>query len=112
MLDPGENLSDKMVDLILAQWLDQQNEETRECVHLVFAGDYQCLHNDNFELVHKSFSKVALFNKKYVLWPVNIRFHWSLAVIVRPDLFKVILFTCIFLILLLTGLYINLISAG
>ncbi|KAM6494165.1 hypothetical protein JOM56_010526 [Amanita muscaria] len=90
-LQPGEFLNDTVIEFGLKLWhreLESSNPEFAKDVHVFSSFFYKKLHNRNFEegyqSVRKWTSKFNLFDKKYIIIPINENLHWYLAIIYMP----------------------------
>jgi sentrin-specific protease 7 len=90
-LGPGEYLNDNLIDLQIKYCLRSVLSEQRQArVHAFNCQFYTRLTTfpkdplSGYELVARWTKNFDLFDRDFVLIPVNYSYHWSLAVIVRP----------------------------
>ncbi|KAJ7784364.1 hypothetical protein B0H16DRAFT_295419 [Mycena metata] len=91
-LAPGEFLNDTLIEFGLKLWLQQLEKENPELVkqiHVFSSFFYKKLNKKNaregYESVKKWTAKFDLFNKKYIVVPINENLHWYLAIIYHPE---------------------------
>ncbi|KAF8630950.1 hypothetical protein AX17_005306 [Amanita inopinata Kibby_2008] len=91
-LDPGEFLNDTIIEFGLKLWhreLEASNPALAKQVHVFSSFFYKKLNKKNFEegyeSVRKWTSKINLFEKKYIIIPINEHLHWYLAIIYMPE---------------------------
>ncbi|KAJ6471198.1 hypothetical protein DFH09DRAFT_1220447 [Mycena vulgaris] len=91
-LAPGEFLNDTLIEFGLKLWLQQLEKDDPELVkqiHVFSSFFYKKLNKKNalegYESVRKWTSKFDLFDKKYIIIPINENLHWYLAIIYHPE---------------------------
>ncbi|KAJ6525275.1 hypothetical protein DFH09DRAFT_996177 [Mycena vulgaris] len=91
-LAPGEFLNDTLIEFGLKLWLQQLEKDDPELVkqiHVFSSFFYKKLNKENalegYESVRKWTSKFDLFDKKYIIIPINENLHWYLAIIYHPE---------------------------
>ncbi|KAF8964224.1 hypothetical protein BDZ97DRAFT_919789 [Flammula alnicola] len=109
-LEPGEYLNDTLIEFGLKLWLrelEAENPELAKQIHVFNSFFYKklnhkkgrvlefaCIHlltleylsdEQAFESVRKWTSKFDIFQKKYIIVPINEHLHWYLAVIYEPE---------------------------
>ncbi|KAJ7095714.1 hypothetical protein B0H15DRAFT_1019804 [Mycena belliarum] len=91
-LAPGEFLNDTLIEFGLKLWLQQLEKDDPELVkqiHVFSSFFYKKLNKKNtregYESVRKWTSKFDLFDKKYIIVPINENLHWYLAIIYHPE---------------------------
>ncbi|KAJ7069665.1 hypothetical protein C8F01DRAFT_1113532 [Mycena amicta] len=91
-LQPGEFLNDTLIEFGLKLWLQQLEKDDPDLakqIHVFSSFFYKKLNKRNFEegygSVAKWTSKFDLFDKKYIIIPINENLHWYLAIIYRPE---------------------------
>ncbi|KAF9481167.1 cysteine proteinase [Pholiota conissans] len=92
-LKPGEYLNDTLIEFGLKLWhrqLEEQNPELAQQIHIFNSFFYKKLNNKKneiqaFETVRKWTSKFDIFQKKYIVVPINEHMHWYLAIIYEPE---------------------------
>ncbi|KAE8229387.1 hypothetical protein CF326_g5644, partial [Tilletia indica] len=96
-LDEGEFLNDTLIEFGLKYILDQKREEggtgskLADSMYLYSSFFYKRLsegkdHLKLYENVRKWTSRVDIFDKDYLVVPINEHLHWYLAIIIRPRL--------------------------
>ncbi|KAE8255616.1 hypothetical protein A4X06_0g347 [Tilletia controversa] len=96
-LDEGEFLNDTLIEFGLKYILDQKRDEGEagarlaEAMYLYSSFFYKRLsegkdHLKLYENVRKWTSRVDIFQKDYLIVPINEHLHWYLAIIVHPRL--------------------------
>ncbi len=92
-LRPEKYLNDNLIDLRIKHLLAQLDPEKRSRVHafscLFYAKLTEKKNREAHALVSRWTKSVDLFAMDFVLIPINLTFHWSLCVIVRPGLLLV-----------------------
>jgi Ulp1 family protease len=90
-LGPGEYLNDNLIDLQIKYCLRTAlSEQLQARVHAFNCQFYTRLTtypsnlHSGYELVARWTKNIDLFDRDFVLIPVNYSYHWSLAVVVRP----------------------------
>jgi hypothetical protein len=89
-LGPGEYLNDSLIDLKLKYLAHTAlNAEQRARVHVFNCMFYSRLtaerqHDAGHGLVARWTKNIDVFDRDFILIPINYTYHWSLAVIVRP----------------------------
>ncbi|CAA7261394.1 unnamed protein product [Cyclocybe aegerita] len=91
-LTPGEFLNDTLIEFGLKLWLkdlETGNEELSRQIHVFNSFFYKKLNSNKnpeqaYASVRKWTSKIDIFAKKYIIIPINERFHWYLAIIHEP----------------------------
>ncbi|KAJ7677452.1 hypothetical protein B0H17DRAFT_1079208 [Mycena rosella] len=91
-LAPGEFLNDTLIEFGLKLWLqdlEKENPELVKQIHVFSSFFYKKLNKKNaqegYESVRKWTSKFDLFDKKYIIIPINENLHWYLAIIYHPE---------------------------
>ncbi|KAJ3527118.1 hypothetical protein NMY22_g9899 [Coprinellus aureogranulatus] len=91
-LKPGEFLNDTLIEFGLKLWLktlEDENPGLAKQVHVFSSFFYKKLNKRNiqegYNSVRKWTSKFDLFDKKYIIVPINENMHWYLAVIYEPE---------------------------
>ncbi|KAJ6621834.1 hypothetical protein B0H10DRAFT_2015955 [Mycena sp. CBHHK59/15] len=91
-LAPGEFLNDTLIEFGLKLWLqelEQEDPELAKQIHVFSSFFYKKLNKKNaqegYESVRKWTSKFDLFEKKYIIIPINENLHWYLAIIYHPE---------------------------
>ncbi|TFY58329.1 hypothetical protein EVJ58_g6479 [Rhodofomes roseus] len=91
-LDDGCYLNDTLIEFGLKLWLADLKEKDpsfAEQVHVFSSFFYKKLNvkdkDEGYQSVRKWTSKVDLFQKKYIVVPINEHFHWYLAIICNPE---------------------------
>ncbi|KAL0957327.1 hypothetical protein HGRIS_001135 [Hohenbuehelia grisea] len=91
-LQPGEYLNDTLTEFGLKVWLKEleiQRPDFAKSIHVFSSFFYKKLNKkkieDGYQSVKKWTSKVDLFDKKYVIIPINENMHWYLAIIYLPE---------------------------
>ncbi|KAJ7758160.1 hypothetical protein DFH07DRAFT_456883 [Mycena maculata] len=91
-LSPGEFLNDTLIEFGLKLWLqdlEKENPELVKQIHVFSSFFYKKLNKKNpqegYESVKKWTSKFDLFDKKYIIVPINENLHWYLAIIYHPE---------------------------
>ncbi|KAI0269877.1 hypothetical protein BC834DRAFT_575094 [Gloeopeniophorella convolvens] len=89
-LKPGEFLNDTLIEFGLKLWLadlQQTDPELAAQIHVFSSFFYKKLStkNQGYDSVRKWTSKFDLFQKKYVIVPINENLHWYLAIIYLPE---------------------------
>ncbi|PCH39744.1 hypothetical protein WOLCODRAFT_136474 [Wolfiporia cocos MD-104 SS10] len=90
-LQPSSYLNDTLIEFGLKLWLadlKETNPSLAEQVHIFSSFFYKKLNVKNKEEAYKSVrkwtTKFDLFQKKYIIVPINEHFHWYLAIICNP----------------------------
>jgi Ulp1 family protease len=91
-LKPGEFLNDTLIEFGLKLWLNElhgSNPELASQVHVFSSFFYKKLSTkvpeDGYNSVRKWTSRFDLFQKKYIIVPINENMHWYLAIIYFPE---------------------------
>ncbi|KAF8908964.1 hypothetical protein CPB84DRAFT_1843311 [Gymnopilus junonius] len=91
-LEPGEFLNDTLIEFGLKFWLkelEQTNPELASQIHIFNSFFYKKLNQKDpqqaYESVRKWTSKFDIFQKKYIIVPINEHLHWYLAIIYEPE---------------------------
>ncbi|KAJ7625377.1 hypothetical protein DFH06DRAFT_1229348 [Mycena polygramma] len=91
-LAPGEFLNDTLIEFGLKLWLqdlERKDPELVKQIHVFSSFFYKKLNKKNpmegYESVRKWTSKFDLFDKKYIIVPINENLHWYLAIIYHPE---------------------------
>ncbi|KAH9925567.1 uncharacterized protein B0H18DRAFT_1119406 [Fomitopsis serialis] len=93
-LDDGCYLNDTLIEFGLKLWLadlKDKNPTFAEQVHVFSSFFYKKLNvkgkgkDEGYQSVRKWTSKIDLFQKKYIVVPINEHFHWYLAIICNPE---------------------------
>ncbi|KAJ7505111.1 hypothetical protein B0H11DRAFT_1976828 [Mycena galericulata] len=91
-LAPGEFLNDTLIEFGLKLWLqelERTNPELVKQIHVFSSFFYKKLSKkdaeEGYESVRKWTSKFDLFDKKYIIVPINENLHWYLAIIYHPE---------------------------
>ncbi|KAJ3537073.1 hypothetical protein NMY22_g5752 [Coprinellus aureogranulatus] len=91
-LKPGGFLNDTLIEFGLKLWLtslEEANPELAKQIHVFSSFFYKKLNKRNIEEgfngVRKWTSKFDLFDRKYIIVPINENMHWYLAVIYQPQ---------------------------
>ncbi|KAJ2935153.1 hypothetical protein H1R20_g1949, partial [Candolleomyces eurysporus] len=91
-LQPGEFLNDTLIEFGLKLWLknlEEKNPELAKQVHVFSSFFYKKLNKrdlaEGYSSVRKWTAKFNLFEKKYIIVPINERMHWYLAIIYEPE---------------------------
>lgn len=91
-LQPGEFLNDTLIEFGLRYWMEslkESNPTLAEQIHVFSPFFYKKLKNKDtqagYNAVKKWTSKVDIFQKRYLVVPINEKVHWYLAVILFPD---------------------------
>ncbi|KAJ6585193.1 hypothetical protein B0H19DRAFT_1368602 [Mycena capillaripes] len=91
-LTPGEFLNDTLIEFGLKLWLqdlEKENPELVKQIHVFSSFFYKKLNKKNpqegYESVRKWTAKFDLFDKKYIIVPINENLHWYLAIIYQPE---------------------------
>ncbi|KAJ7700278.1 hypothetical protein B0H14DRAFT_3034190 [Mycena olivaceomarginata] len=98
-LAPGEFLNDTLIEFGLKLWLqdlEKENPELVKQIHVFSSFFYKKLDNKDakgkgrspekgYESVRKWTAKFDLFDKKYIIVPINENLHWYLAIIYQPE---------------------------
>ncbi|KAH9002623.1 hypothetical protein EDB86DRAFT_2896932 [Lactarius hatsudake] len=91
-LKPGEFLNDTLIEFGLKLWLadlHESNPELATQVHVFSSFFYKKLSTkvpeEGYNSVRKWTSKFDLFQKKYIIVPINENMHWYLAIIYFPE---------------------------
>jgi sentrin-specific protease 7 len=90
----GEYLNDSLIDMKIKHMVLHLAQEQRaffHCFSCMFYARVTQVRNakEGYELVSRWTKNVDLFQKDFILVPINYSFHWSLAIIVRPGLLLV-----------------------
>ncbi|KIK69669.1 hypothetical protein GYMLUDRAFT_34067 [Collybiopsis luxurians FD-317 M1] len=90
---PNEFLNDTLIEFGLKLWhneLKNENPGLADQIHVFSSFFYKKLNKRNFdegyESVRRWTSKFDIFEKKFVIVPINENLHWYLAIIYRPEL--------------------------
>ncbi|KAI3616352.1 sumo deconjugating cysteine peptidase ulp2 [Moniliophthora roreri] len=90
-LEPHEYLNDTLIEFGLKLWhreLEEKNPQLAQQVHVFNSFFFKKLSKKNVEEGYQSVrrwtSKFDIFDKKYVIVPINENFHWYLAIIFQP----------------------------
>lgn len=79
---PGMYLNDSIVDLFLARFVDQSlNKDMRDRIHLMPSHFYAKLANKQYDDVKTWTQRVNVFEKDFLIVPINGHTHWSLAIV-------------------------------
>ncbi|KAI0051112.1 hypothetical protein FA95DRAFT_1676228 [Auriscalpium vulgare] len=91
-LGPGEFLNDTLIEFGLKLWwadLQETNPKLADQIHVFNSFFYKKLSNKNpdvgYESVRKWTAKFDIFQKKYIIVPINENVHWYLAIIYLPE---------------------------
>lgn len=91
-LDPGEFLNDTLIEFGLKLWLrelEDTDPELAKQIHVFSSFFYKKLNKKNFQegynSVRKWTSRFDLFQKKYIIVPINENLHWYFAIIYEPE---------------------------
>ncbi|KDR82684.1 hypothetical protein GALMADRAFT_238172 [Galerina marginata CBS 339.88] len=91
-LEPGEFLNDTLIEFGLKLWLkglEKTNPELAGQIHVFNSFFYKKLNHKDpllaYESVKKWTSKFDIFQKKYIIIPINEHLHWYLAIIYEPE---------------------------
>lgn len=91
-LNPGEFLNDTLIEFGLKLWLadlQESNPDLASQVHVFSSFFYKKLSTkipeEGYNSVRKWTSKFDLFQKKYIIVPINENLHWYLAIIYFPE---------------------------
>ena len=92
--DNPDFLSDNVIDFKIRHIMNQLEDHVKNRIHVFSCLFYSKLSeasNDvaSHALVARWTKNVNLFEKDFVLVPVNMSYHWSLTVVVRPGLLLV-----------------------
>ncbi|KAK7056988.1 hypothetical protein VNI00_002706 [Paramarasmius palmivorus] len=90
-LEPSEYLNDTLIEFGLKLWhkeLEDSNPEVAQKIHIFNSFFYKKLNKKNveegFQSVRRWTSKFDIFQKEYVIIPINENLHWYLAIIHQP----------------------------
>ncbi|KAH9480523.1 Ubiquitin-like-specific protease 2 [Psilocybe cubensis] len=96
-LEPGEYLNDTLIEFGLKLWLNKletKNPQLAHQIHIFNSFFYKKLNQgkdiqQTFENIRKWTSKIDIFEKKYIIVPINenliaVSLHWYLAIICEP----------------------------
>ncbi|KAG9001371.1 hypothetical protein FRB93_012147 [Tulasnella sp. JGI-2019a] len=90
-LEPGEFLNDTLIEFGLKIWandLIERHPDIAKDVWIFNSFFYKKLNHKNpeegYNSVRKWTSKTDIFQKKFIIVPINERYHWYLAVIYNP----------------------------
>ncbi|KAF4617751.1 hypothetical protein D9613_006040 [Agrocybe pediades] len=92
-LQPGEFLNDTLIEFGLKLWLKELEEshpDLAKQIHIFSSFFYKKLNSKKdmvqaFASVRKWTSKFDVFQKKYIIVPINEHLHWYLAIICEPE---------------------------
>ncbi|KZT09310.1 cysteine proteinase [Laetiporus sulphureus 93-53] len=91
-LDPDGYLNDTLIEFGLKLWLadlTKSNPDLAEQIHVFNSFFYKKLNvkdkDEGYQSVRKWTSKFDIFKKKFIIVPINERFHWYLAIIYHPE---------------------------
>ncbi|TFK40643.1 hypothetical protein BDQ12DRAFT_462220 [Crucibulum laeve] len=91
-LQPGEFLNDTLIEFGLKLWLrelERSHPELVKQIHVFSSFFYKKLNKrkteEGYETVRKWTSKFDIFDKKYIIVPINENLHWYLAIIYEPE---------------------------
>ncbi|GJE88369.1 hypothetical protein PsYK624_044520 [Phanerochaete sordida] len=91
-LEPGQYLNDTLIEFGLKLWhnnLREENPELADQIHVFSSFFYKKLNvkdkQTGYQSVRKWTSKFDLFQKKYIIVPINEHLHWYLAIICNPE---------------------------
>ncbi|KAF9497731.1 cysteine proteinase [Pleurotus eryngii] len=91
-LRPGEFLNDTLIEFGLKLWLkdlEESHPELAKDVYVFSSFFYKKLKvrnvEDGYQSVRKWTSKFDIFQKKYIIVPINENLHWYLAIIYEPE---------------------------
>ncbi|TFY72834.1 hypothetical protein EVG20_g175 [Dentipellis fragilis] len=91
-LRPLEFLNDTLIEFGLKLWLNDLREtrpELADQIHVFSSFFYKKISTKNpeegYHSVRKWTSKIDLFQKKYIIVPINEHLHWYLAIICNPE---------------------------
>ncbi|KAJ6462047.1 hypothetical protein C8R47DRAFT_1240419 [Mycena vitilis] len=91
-LAPDGCLNDTLIEFGLKLWLrdlEQKDPELVKQIHVFNSFFYKKLNKKNpmegYESVRKWTSKIDIFDKKYIIIPINENLHWYLAIIYHPE---------------------------
>ncbi|KAJ3568744.1 hypothetical protein NP233_g5517 [Leucocoprinus birnbaumii] len=91
-LDEGEFLNDNIIEFGLKSWLQKLEAMDSDLASKVYVFNsffYKKLNKrnikDGYDSVRKWTSKVDIFQKKYIIVPINENLHWYLAIIYEPE---------------------------
>lgn len=94
-LQPGEFLNDTLIEFGLKLWLkelEQTNPTLASQIHVFNSFFYKKLNHEKkgtnsggYESVRKWTSKFDIFQKKYIIVPINENLHWYFAIICDPE---------------------------
>ncbi|KAI0317519.1 hypothetical protein OF83DRAFT_132135 [Amylostereum chailletii] len=91
-LRPGEFLNDTLIEFGLKLWLDELRESDpglADQVHVFSSFFYKKYAIKNLEEGYKSVrkwtSKIDIFQKGFIIVPINEHLHWYLAIIYQPE---------------------------
>ncbi|CCM02457.1 uncharacterized protein FIBRA_04556 [Fibroporia radiculosa] len=91
-LDEGSYLNDTLIEFGLKLWLADLKADDpsfAEQVHVFSSFFYKKINvkdkDEGYQSVRKWTSKFDIFQKKYIVVPINENFHWYLAIICNPE---------------------------
>ncbi|KAF4577090.1 hypothetical protein EYR36_005077 [Pleurotus pulmonarius] len=91
-LQPGEFLNDTLIEFGLKLWLkdlEESHPELAKDVYVFSSFFYKKLKvrnvEDGYQSVRKWTSRFDIFQKKYIIVPINENLHWYLAIIYEPE---------------------------
>ncbi|KZP31525.1 hypothetical protein FIBSPDRAFT_883297 [Athelia psychrophila] len=93
-LDEGEYLNDTLIEFGLKLWLDDVRKSDpmlADSIHVFSSFFYKKLKSNSknleegYQSVRKWTQKFDLFEKKYLVVPINENLHWYLAIIYQPE---------------------------
>ncbi|KAF9257503.1 cysteine proteinase [Marasmius fiardii PR-910] len=91
-LQPGEFLNDTLIEFGLKLWhkeLEESSPELAKQIHIFNSFFYKKLNKKNIEESYKTVArwtnKIDIFQKTYVVVPINENAHWYLAIIYQPQ---------------------------
>ncbi|KAF9046438.1 hypothetical protein BJ165DRAFT_1163354 [Panaeolus papilionaceus] len=92
-LRPGEFLNDTLIEVGLKLWLkdvEEQDPELASQIHIFNSFFYKKFNQQKkgqqgYDNVKKWTSKLDIFQKKYIIVPINENMHWYLAIIYEPE---------------------------
>ncbi|KIM89078.1 hypothetical protein PILCRDRAFT_84870 [Piloderma croceum F 1598] len=93
-LEPGEYLNDTLIEFGLKLWLSEIREKDPDLadqIHVFSSFFYKKLKNntknpeEGYKSVRKWTQKFDLFQKKFLIVPINEHLHWYLAIIYQPE---------------------------
>jgi Ulp1 family protease len=82
-LNPGQWLNDNLIEFWFLWLIRNENLDTTD-VMMTSTYFYSTLIEKAVHTVDRWFVDDDLFNKKYIIFPINSDNHWSLAVIINP----------------------------